>query len=59
MSEVPLYGDAHTLPEPTSLENARFSNCNFIENEFQSKTLMQLSLLHECFNITGKDHAMQ
>ena len=30
-----------------------------IEKEFQFKTLMQCSFLHECFNITSKDHAVK
>jgi len=35
------------------------SGTNLIEKEFQFKTLMHWSLLHECFNITSKDHAVQ
>jgi hypothetical protein len=32
---------------------------DLIEKEFQYKTLMQSSLLHECVTITNKDHAVQ
>ena len=55
MSEVPLYG--YRAGGGQGCRAVKHCS-DFVGKEFQFKTLMQGNLLHECLNVTSRDHAV-